>query len=78
MRFHTIEELRALGRSTEEIFQGPILDHGFIDDEDFRRQQRRCEIRASDVLDLIMKVEGVQWVKNLELLSYHDRCQRGR
>ena len=78
VRFYTIEELRSRGRSTDQIFQGPILSHGFIDDEEFRDQERRCEIRTSDIVDLVMDVEGVRWVKNISLLSYVDGALRER
>lgn len=71
-RFHSIEELLARGRTIDEIFEGPLLDHGFIDDEEFDAIRRKCEIRTSDVVQEIMKVAGVVAVKNIRLLSFVD------
>jgi len=72
VRFHSIEELRARGRTIDEIFEGPLLDHGFIDGEEFDAIRRKCEIRASDVIQEIMNVAGVVAVKNIRLLSFVD------
>ncbi len=76
--FFTIDELLDEGRSIAEIFEGPILDHGFIDDEQFRAMTRMCEIRMSDLIDLIMDEEGVVSVKNASLLSFVDGELRTR
>ncbi len=70
VRFYTIDELRAKGKTVEEIFEGPALDHGFIDDEEFRQVQRKCEIRVSDVVRILMDVEGVVAVKKIALLRF--------
>lgn len=70
VRFYTIAELLARGKTVEEIFAGPTLDHGFIDDEEFRKLQRRCEIRASDVVRVLMDVAGVVAVRSVSLLRF--------
>jgi len=72
VRFETIDELLAKGRTVEEIFEGPALDHGFIDDVEFRKLQRKCEIRSSDVTRIIMSVTGVVAVRKVSLLSFID------
>jgi len=72
VRFHSIDELVRRGRTMDEIFQGPLLDHGFIDDAEFRAIRRQCEIRTSDVVQLIMDIAGVVAVKNIRLLSFID------
>lgn len=70
VNFYTIEELKAKGRTTDQIFEGPLLDHGFIDDEEFRAMDRRCFLSTSDILQLIMAVPGVETVKDISLMSY--------
>ncbi|HMB92796.1 MAG TPA: hypothetical protein VKP65_18245, partial [Rhodothermales bacterium] len=70
--FYTIEELLARGKTTDEIFEGPLLDHGFIDDDEFRAIERRCRLRTSDIIQIIMDVPGVVSVKNISLLSFID------
>lgn len=70
VRFYTIEELKAKGKTADEIFEGPQLEHGFIDDEELGRVKRRCEIRTSDVVQILMDVQGAAAVKSIALLSF--------
>ena len=70
--FYSIEEMMEKGKTTDEIFEGPILDHGFIDDHEFRAIQRRCFLRTSDIIQIIMDVEGVIAVKSILLLSFRE------
>jgi hypothetical protein len=78
VRFYTLQELLAKGKPIEEIFEGPALDHGFIDDDEFRAIRRRCEIRASDIVDLLMEKDLAQViaVRNMSLLSFVDHKLR--
>jgi hypothetical protein len=75
VRFHSLDELRARGRTIDEIFDGPPLDHGFIDGEELQALRRRCEIRASDLVQIIMDVDGVIAIRSLKLLK---RSEPGR
>ncbi|MDJ0768459.1 MAG: hypothetical protein QNJ12_06675 [Ilumatobacter sp.] len=70
--FHTIDELLDAGRSADEVFDGPTLDHGFIDDEAFRETTQLCEVRVSDVIRLVMADDDVLSVKQAKLLSFVD------
>ncbi len=70
VRFYSIDDLRARGKTVEEIFKGPALDHGFIDDDEFRAVQRRCEVRVSDVVHILMDAPGVEAVKSISLLLF--------
>ncbi len=70
VNFYTIEELQARGKTTDQIFEGPLLDHGFIDYEEFRRLERRCFLRTSDIIQIIMDIPGVVAVKEISLLSF--------
>ncbi|MCP3669621.1 MAG: hypothetical protein GY814_04180 [Gammaproteobacteria bacterium] len=72
VNFYTIDELVDKGKTMEEIFEGPQLDHGFIDDQEFDEIQRRKEIRSSDLINIIMDIPHVIAVKNLSLLSFID------
>jgi hypothetical protein len=72
VRFYTIEELRQRGLSAQQIFEGPRLDHGFIDDEEFSAIQRRGALKTSDVVHIAMRLEGVVAIKSLALLSFVD------
>lgn len=78
VRFYTIEELKARGKTTDEIFEGPLLDHGFLDHDEFAGREERCRIRASDVIEILMDLDGVAAVRQVTLLSFVDDAERAR
>jgi uncharacterized protein len=49
----------------EDIFNGPKLEHGFIDDAELEEADLREEIRLSDVISIIMDIEGVRAVRDI-------------
>jgi len=80
--FYTLEEMLDRDVATEDIFNGPPLDHGFIDDKDLEKSEivKLCEgeiredyqygkIYVSDLIQIIMDLEGVKAVKNIILAS---------
>lgn len=67
IRFQSLEELLDMGRTTAEIFDGPLLQHGFIDEQTLRKHQRRRVIHTSDLLQLYMDIPGVVAVNRLLL-----------
>jgi len=71
VNFYSLEELAEKGKRTEEIFEGPALKHGFIDDNELRNSEPKKEIMVSDLIQIIMDVEGVLAVKNISLASRH-------
>ena len=76
IKFYTIDELIERGLTMEEVFEGPLLEHGFIDDNEFRKVQRQCEIRGSDIVNILMDIPLVKAVKKLHLLSFIDDVVR--
>ena len=46
------------------------MDHGFIDDDEFRAISRRNCIRSSDIYLILMDIDGIETVRELSLLSY--------
>ncbi|MGB3464622.1 MAG: hypothetical protein WBA74_05120, partial [Cyclobacteriaceae bacterium] len=69
VRFRTLSEMLEKGRSIEEIFEGPVLDHGFIDNDDLLSHERKTEIHASDLIREIMDVPDVLSVSDLTMIS---------
>lgn len=65
--FYTIEEMYEKGKRTEEIFEGPPLRHGFIDDDELTKADRRKVIHVSDLIQIIMDVPGVTAVKSIQI-----------
>ena len=69
IRFYTLPALLARGKRIDEIFDGPLLDHGFIDTDELERFGRRDALRTSDLIQTIMDVDGVRAVRSIELAS---------
>lgn len=69
--FYSLDELLDKGKPTEEIFEGPALNHGFIDEQELINSEPRTVIYTSDLVQIMMDVEGVVAVKNIVLASRH-------
>jgi hypothetical protein len=71
VRQYTLAEMRARvdedgnPYGTEDIFEGPALEHGFIDAAELAAAELRTELRLSDVISAVMDVEGVLAVREL-------------
>lgn len=65
--FYTLDDFLKKGMQIDEIFDGPVLDHGFIDDEELEAFERKTELHVSDIIREIMDVVGVATVKNISL-----------
>ncbi|MEG3437610.1 hypothetical protein V0288_10815 [Pannus brasiliensis CCIBt3594] len=51
--------------TVDEIFDGPALENGFIDDGELKKADLRTEIRLSDIISILMDIEGVQAVRDI-------------
>lgn len=51
--------------TADEIFEGPLLKCGFIDNEELEKAELRSEIYLSDVVCIIMDIQGVQAVREI-------------
>ncbi|MGZ4078085.1 MAG: hypothetical protein ACXVDW_11400, partial [Bacteroidia bacterium] len=67
--FYTLDEMYAKGKRTEEIFEGPALNHGFIDSDELKKADRRKVIHVSDLINIIMDVPGVLAVKSIQIAN---------
>lgn len=74
VRFYTLSEMLAKGKRVDAIFEGPALRRGFIDDDELSRITRRCEIRTSDIINLLMgsDLPEVIAIRKISLLSFMD------
>ncbi len=70
--FYTLQELVAEGVPTEEIFDGPALENGFIKTEELAASDLKNFIYVSDIINLIMDIEGVIAVKDVLLTRYNQ------
>ncbi|WPU91358.1 hypothetical protein SNE25_18735 [Mucilaginibacter sabulilitoris] len=70
VNFYLLSELQDKGNTTDTIFEGPVLQHGFIDTAELEQTQLRQEIYASDIISLIMDIDGVLAVRNFLMTKY--------
>ncbi|MFH0783134.1 MAG: diguanylate cyclase [Pseudomonadota bacterium] len=67
IRFYSLEEMLERGVPTEDIFLGPLLRYGFIDDCELEQAQPRTTIPLSDVIRIIMAVPGIKGIREIRL-----------
>ncbi|MDR6943339.1 hypothetical protein [Mucilaginibacter pocheonensis] len=70
VNFYLLGELQDKGYTTDTIFEGPVLQHGFIDTAELEQTQLRQEIYASDIISLIMDIDGVLAARNFLMTKY--------
>ncbi len=69
IRFYALSEMIEQGKSIDGIFDGPALDHGFIDNAELEKFQRKMGLRTSDLLQKVMDVNGVTAINSIQLAS---------
>jgi hypothetical protein len=73
--FYGLNQLQSENIPTEEIFNGPALEHGFIKDSDLEKSELRRDIRTSDLINLLADIEGIRAINNLLLTKYDSKGQ---
>ena len=68
--FYTIDDLLKKGKPVEEIFEGTMAHRGFIDADELAAYNHRETIYVSDVINLLMDIEGVRAVREIHFNSY--------
>lgn len=68
--FASLDELRASGAESERIFNGPELDSGFLTEKVLRETDLREQLRVSDILNILMEIDGVVSIDGLLLTAY--------
>lgn len=72
INFYTLNQLVQEGWHSEDIFMGPRLEHGFLKDDEVAKATLSKEIHASDIIAVLMDVEGVHSVKNILMTAYNE------
>ena len=67
LRFYSLKEMLEKGYAPDEIFNGPLLNNGFIDTAELRKTELRKEVRLTDLIDLIQKIEGVDVIRDITI-----------
>lgn len=66
-RFYTLQEMLDKGKRVDQIYEGPLLEHGFLDDEELDKNVKPAAIHVSDLIQIIMDIEGVVGVPVLKV-----------
>ena len=65
--FYTIQQMMDKGYLIDEIFEGPALKHGFIDDIELEKTDLFRDIRLSDIINEISDISGIKAITYLHL-----------
>ena len=68
---YSLQEMAGSGTPVEEIFNGPLAQGGFIRPDDLAAAGLKGVLRCSDIINLLMDIDGVLAVNGL-LLSKYD------
>lgn len=72
VEFYSLKELLDKKVRVDEIFNGPVLEHGFIDTAQLEQTQLRSIIHTSDIINLMMDIEGVLAIRNFVMTKYDE------
>jgi hypothetical protein len=67
VNFYSVKQMMDKGYTSLEIFDGPILENGFIDTKELIEAELTSEVRLSDIIKLIMNVPGVISIKDIAM-----------
>ncbi|MCH7400365.1 hypothetical protein ACFOUP_07735 [Belliella kenyensis] len=72
IKWYSLGEMIQLGHPITTIFDGPLLNHGFILDDDLTKSQLRNAVRLSDLINLILQIDGVQLIHDISISFCQD------
>ncbi|UKB82415.1 hypothetical protein LF887_15530 [Chryseobacterium sp. MEBOG06] len=67
VHFYSLKQMLEKGLTTDQIFEGPLLDNGFIDSKELENSQLRREVRLSDIVSEIMKIDGIKEIHEISI-----------
>ena len=72
IKFYSLKQLLDKGIAVDDIFDGPKLDNGFIDNNQLDSTNLKKVLYTSDIINLLMDIPGVIAVKNFVMTRYND------
>jgi len=72
LRFYTFSEMLEKGYEVEDIYNGPLLNHGFLDDKEVDKAQLLKEFRHSDITNTVTTLEDVLNVHELKVKMHPE------
>lgn len=76
IKFWSLKELLDAGKTVDDIFNGPQLNNGFIDNDQLAATNLKAELRTSDVINLLMDIPGVLAIRNFVFSPYDKEGRR--
>lgn len=73
LRFYSLKEMLEKGYGTDDIFNGPLLQNGFLDSEELKASELTKEVRLSDLIKIIQKIEGVDVIRDITINMCDDK-----
>jgi uncharacterized protein len=67
VRFYSLKQMLDKGYRMDEIFEGPLLDNGFIDTKELKEAGLRKEVRLSDIINILMDIPGVKQITEISI-----------
>jgi hypothetical protein len=67
--FRSLSEMVERGYTTDQIFEGPMLQHGFVDEVELEVSQTRKTLHVSDLISIIMDIPGVEAVRSIQVAN---------
>ncbi len=74
--FYSLQDMLTAGKTVDEIFNGPVLSNGFIDDNQLASTQLKTELYGSDIIAILMGIPGVLAVRNLVMSPFDSDGNR--
>jgi hypothetical protein len=72
IKFYSLKQLMDEGKVVDDIFEGPALNNGFIDNVQLESTNLKKVLYTSDILNLLMDIKGVVSIKNFQLVRYNE------
>lgn len=70
IKFYSLKQLMDEGVPVDEIFEGPKLNNGFINNEQLDSTNLKQFIYTSDIINLLMDIPGVKNIKNFVITKF--------
>jgi hypothetical protein len=65
IRFYRLKELQEQQYTNDKIFEGPLLTHGFIKEDELLASDLKTEIHLSDLMQQILNVDGISHILDI-------------
>ena len=72
--FYSISQLLDKGKTIDQIFTGPLLTQGFIDEEDLIYLKNKTSIYTVEFLEKVTNIAGIKNVLNCEIIIMDDEA----